>query len=167
MIDIDLYKRCPCCGTTEHLGEFVSYAKNGAILQFVACGLVRGARKRRPDGCHRSARPMEPGAYPDTGGGGLMDTMEDILADCNEVFRYDETRPQDRAHTYLKEHRVCRGYDDTAMERAAQDMIERAYTVGRMESSKAVARETARIIAEGIAKELGTTPGEEQTCDSR
>ena len=21
-----------------------------------------------------------------------MDTMEDILADCNEVFRYDETR---------------------------------------------------------------------------
>lgn len=48
-----------------------------------------------------------------------MDTMEDILADCNEVFRYDDTRPQDRAHTYLKEHRVCRGYDDTAMERAA------------------------------------------------
>lgn len=75
-----------------------------------------------------------------------MDTMEDILADCNEVFRYDETRPQDRA---------------------AQDMIERAYTVGRMESSKAVARETARIIAEGIAKELGTAPGEEQICDSR
>lgn len=68
-----------------------------------------------------------------------MDTMEDILADCNEVFRYD----------------------DTAMERAAQDMIERAYTVGRMESSKAVARETARIIAEGISKELGITPGEE------
>lgn len=26
---------------------------------------------------------------------------------------------------------------------------------------------TARIIAEGIAKELGMTPGEEQTCDSR
>lgn len=68
-----------------------------------------------------------------------MDTMEDILADCNEVFRYD----------------------DTAMERAAQDMIERAYAVGRMESSEAVARETARIIAEGIAKELGMTPGEE------
>lgn len=90
-----------------------------------------------------------------------MDTMEDILADCNEVFRYDDTRPQDRAHAYLKEHSVCRGYDDTAMERAAQDMIERAYTFGRMESGEAVARETARIIAEGIAKELGMTPGEE------
>lgn len=38
MIDHDLYKRCPCCGTTEHLGEFVRYAPNGAILQFVACG---------------------------------------------------------------------------------------------------------------------------------
>lgn len=84
-----------------------------------------------------------------------MDTMEDILADCNEVFRYDETRPQDRAHAYLKEHRVCRGYDDTAMERASQDMIERAYTVGRMESSKAVARETARIIAEGNSQGAG------------
>lgn len=143
------------------VGAAARHPLNGATR------LVRGARRRRPDGCHRSARPMEPGAYPDTGGGGLMDTMEDILADCNEVFRYDDTRPQDRAHTYLKEHRVCRGYDDTAMERAAQDMIERAYTVGRMESSEAVARETARIIAEGIAKELGTTPGEEQTCDSR
>ena len=90
-----------------------------------------------------------------------MDTMEDILTDCNEVFRYDETRPQDRAHAYLKEHGVCRGYDDTAMECACKDMIERAYAVGRTESSKAVARETARIIAGGIAKELGTTPGEE------
>lgn len=43
MIDIDLYKRCLCCGTTEHLGEFVSYAKNGGILQFVACASC-GAR---------------------------------------------------------------------------------------------------------------------------
>lgn len=37
MIDHGLYKRCPCCGTNEHLGEFVRYAPNGAILQFVAC----------------------------------------------------------------------------------------------------------------------------------
>ncbi|MCC2803186.1 Lar family restriction alleviation protein [Collinsella aerofaciens] len=37
MIDHGLYKRCPCCGTTEHLGEFVRDAPNGAILQFVAC----------------------------------------------------------------------------------------------------------------------------------
>lgn len=43
MIDHDLYKRCPCCGTTEHLGEFVRYAQNGAILQFVGCASC-GAR---------------------------------------------------------------------------------------------------------------------------
>lgn len=43
MIDHGLYKRCPCCGTTEHLGEFVRYAQNGAILQFVACASC-GAR---------------------------------------------------------------------------------------------------------------------------
>lgn len=43
MIDHDLYKRCPCCGTTEHLWEFVRYAQNGAILQFVGCASC-GAR---------------------------------------------------------------------------------------------------------------------------
>lgn len=37
MTDRGLYKRCPCCGTTQHLGEFVRYAPNGAILQFVYC----------------------------------------------------------------------------------------------------------------------------------
>ena len=43
MIDRDPLKRCPCCGTTEHLGEFLRYAQNGAILQFVACSSC-GAR---------------------------------------------------------------------------------------------------------------------------
>lgn len=43
MTDHDLYKRCPCCGTIEHLGEFVSYAQNGAILRFVGCASC-GAR---------------------------------------------------------------------------------------------------------------------------
>lgn len=43
MTDRGLYKRCPCCGTTEQLGEFVRYAPNGAILQFVYCAAC-GAR---------------------------------------------------------------------------------------------------------------------------
>lgn len=43
MRELAAYKRCPCCGTTEHLGEFVRYAQNGAILQFVACASC-GAR---------------------------------------------------------------------------------------------------------------------------
>lgn len=43
MIDRNQRKCCPCYGATEQLGEFVSYAKNGAILQFVACASC-GAR---------------------------------------------------------------------------------------------------------------------------
>lgn len=63
--------------------------------------------------------------------------------------------------------RIVEELNRTANDSLGGESLQRAYTVGRMESSKAVARETARIIAEGIAKELGTTPGEEQTCDSR
>lgn len=43
MIDIGLYKRCPCCGTTEHLAHCAHYALNGGILQFVYCASC-GAR---------------------------------------------------------------------------------------------------------------------------
>ena len=43
MIDRDQLKCCPCCGTTEHLREFVRYAPNGAIFQFVSCSSC-GAR---------------------------------------------------------------------------------------------------------------------------
>lgn len=50
MTDRGLYKRCPCCGTTEHLGEFVRYAKNGAILQFVACASCGARLHGRADG---------------------------------------------------------------------------------------------------------------------
>lgn len=37
MIDHGLYKRCPCCGTTEHLAHRAYYRPNGGILQFVCC----------------------------------------------------------------------------------------------------------------------------------
>ena len=50
MIDHGLYKRCPCCGTTEHLGEFVRYAPNGAIWQFVYCASC---------GAHGGGDPMD------------------------------------------------------------------------------------------------------------
>jgi hypothetical protein len=83
-----------------------------------------------------------------------------------EVYKWEDGKDKPTRYTFDDLSRKFgwddyEEYDDTAMERAAQDMIERAYTVGRMESSEAVARETARIIAEGIAKELGTTPGDE------
>ena len=61
-----------------------------------------------------------------------METLEQIKADAVEVFCYDrEVRPQDRAHAYLGKYRVKRGYNDTAMQVAVTDMIERAYEAGR------------------------------------
>lgn len=61
-----------------------------------------------------------------------METLEQIKADAVEVFCYDrECRPQDRAHAYLGKYRVKRGYNDTAMQVAVVDMIERAYDAGR------------------------------------
>lgn len=57
-----------------------------------------------------------------------METLEQIKADAVEVFHFDrECRPQDRAHAYLGKYRVRRGYNDTAMQVAVTDMIERAY----------------------------------------
>lgn len=43
MTDRGLYKRCPSCGTTEHLGETIYYAPDGGIWQFVGCASC-GAR---------------------------------------------------------------------------------------------------------------------------
>lgn len=63
-----------------------------------------------------------------------METLEQIKADAVEVFCYDrEVRPQDRVHAYLGKYRVRRGYNDTAMQVAVTDMIERAYEAGRAE----------------------------------
>lgn len=59
-------------------------------------------------------------------------TIGDVYADAEAVFRFSrESRPQDRAHDYLREHEVARGYDDTAMLCAVDDMIARAYAAGR------------------------------------
>lgn len=59
------------------------------------------------------------------------DTLDYVMADVHEVFRYDrDVRPQDRAHAYLANNRVKRGYDDTAMECAVADMVRRAYALG-------------------------------------
>lgn len=67
-----------------------------------------------------------------------METLEQIKADAVEVFHFDhECRPQDRAHAYLGKYRVRRGYNDTAMQVAVTDMIERAYEAGRAEVADA------------------------------
>lgn len=70
--------------------------------------------------------------------------MDSILAEAVGVFRYVEgERPQDRAHAYLLRHRVSRGCDDTAMQRAVEDMAWRAYHVGLSEALDSAAAQPA------------------------
>lgn len=72
------------------------------------------------------------------GGTFVMETLDQIKADAVEVFHFDrECRPQDRAHAYLGKYGVRRGYNDTAMQVAVTDMIERAYEAGRAEVADA------------------------------
>ena len=80
----------------------------------------------------------------------MVESIDDVVADCAAVFRFEERKPQERAHDYLRERRVARGCDDTAMQCACEDMVRRAYRVGLTENATEVARETARVIAEGI-----------------
>ena len=46
----------------------------------------------------------------------MEESIGDVVADCAAVFRFDERKPQERAHDYLRERRVARGCDDTAMQ---------------------------------------------------
>ena len=74
-----------------------------------------------------------------------METLEQIKADAVEVFHFDrECRPQDRAHAYLGKYRVRSGYNDTAMQVAVTDMIERAY---EREGLRSPARTSCRTCA--------------------
>ena len=55
------------------------------------------------------------------------DSIEEILEDAEAVFRFETgSRPQDRAHRYLEEHKVNRGYNDTALLCVVNDLIARA-----------------------------------------
>lgn len=64
-------------------------------------------------------------------------TLGLILDEADEIFRFDSgSRPQDRAHEYIKRHQVMRGYDDTAMGVAVADLIRRAYTAGLGEGER-------------------------------
>lgn len=63
--------------------------------------------------------------------GGVDEHLEDVFTDAETVFGFDkELRPQDRAHAYLAERRVQRGFCDTAMLCACRDMVARAYELG-------------------------------------
>ena len=73
------------------------------------------------------------------------DGMDAVRSDAHAVFGGDpERRPQDRAHGYLRERGVQRGSDDTAMERVALDLMDRA---ARAALADAAMGEYAPVIA--------------------
>lgn len=60
----------------------------------------------------------------------MTDSMERIMADADEVFRYSTTeRPQERAHAYLERYQVAREACDTAMQRVCRHLVERAFSL--------------------------------------
>lgn len=62
----------------------------------------------------------------------MSDTLESILNDADEVFRYErDNRPQDRAHAYLARRGVNRGFNDTAMLCVVNDLVRRAHLLGQ------------------------------------
>lgn len=66
------------------------------------------------------------------------DTLGAVLDDAAEVFRFvKDDRPQERAHAYLVRQEVRRGFNDTAMQCAVEDMVRRAHAVGAAEGKAA------------------------------
>lgn len=60
----------------------------------------------------------------------MTDTLERVLEDAEEVFRYVEGEThQDRAHRYIERHGVQRQPGDTATLCAVRHMIRRAALV--------------------------------------
>lgn len=59
------------------------------------------------------------------------DALGVVLDEVTEVFRFvKDDRPQERAHAYLERRGVARGFNDTAMQCAVEDMVRRAYACG-------------------------------------
>lgn len=97
-----------------------------------------------------------------------MDSFEQVMADLDDVFRYDESeRPQDRAHGYLDARDIGRTATDTAMQCAARDMVRRSYLAGRMDEARDGGDHARRLRA--MARELLDIAdgGEGQANDSK
>lgn len=87
--------------------------------------------------------------------GGADERLEDVYTDAETVFGFDkELRPQDRAHAYLAERRVQRGFCDTAMLCACRDMVARAYELG-VEDGCAAATGVVEAMREAMREAMG------------
>ncbi len=85
----------------------------------------------------------------------MSDTLESILDDADEVFRYErDNRPQDRAHAYLADHGVNRGFNDTAMLCVVNDLVRRAHALGLSEAEPQEGSGMAKALLTKCAGEL-------------
>ena len=74
----------------------------------------------------------------------MTDTIERVLEDAEEVFRYVEGEThQDRAHRYIERNSVQREPGDTATLCAVRHMVRRAATVDAPTPSEAAAASLA------------------------
>lgn len=90
------------------------------------------------------------------------DSIEGVLADADEVFRYSaDERPQDRAHEYLEWRGLARTATDTAMQAAVRDMVRRARAARCGDAPDRVAGEVgeAARISFDLACRLGAIEG--------
>jgi hypothetical protein len=89
----------------------------------------------------------------------MTDSLGAVMDDAKRIFEFrDDSRPQDRAHEYLTRNRVPRGFNDTAMLCAVDDMLRRAHAIGvaDADSGAGEARETLyRLGGELIAAANG------------
>ena len=81
------------------------------------------------------------------------DTLEAVLEDAEAVFSFmTDCRPQERAHRYLAEREVNRGFNDTAMLCVVNDLVRRAHALG-VEDGKQRA-EPVKACDGGLARAL-------------
>ena len=77
----------------------------------------------------------------------MEDSMDRVMADVEAVFGFErDSRPQDRAHAYLENRQVQRGYNDTALQRVAQDLADRAFALGHASATGAPAEGAAALM---------------------
>ena len=95
----------------------------------------------------------------------MSDSLSAIQNDARRIWSYNSSRrPQDRAHGYLAERNIGRDYCDpngTAMQEAALDLVQRAYTLGwgegaaRAEANAATADRLANTVADRVLRRMG------------
>lgn len=83
------------------------------------------------------------------------DSMASILDDADKVFCFEQDcRPQERAHRYLTEKQVNRGFNDTAMLCVVNDLVKRAHALGFGEGCDKGREEAAEEAGDGLARAL-------------